>query len=193
MARPVKYDTEEFVKAGIRLAAESGPAAVTMSAVAEVVGAPSGSMYHRFSGRPALLAEVWLRCVESFQHGYVEALDDPDVLAGAVAAARHVVEWSRAHPAYTAVLLYPARDFGSADWPEAAQKRLEDDNRRALGAVRATAKRLGARSALEQDRVTVALLDVPYGLVRRHLRAGGIPKHAADLAEQTVRALLGQP
>jgi hypothetical protein len=31
---------------------------------------------------------------------------------------------------------------------------------------------------------------VPYGLVRRHLRAGGIPRHAADLAEQTARTLL---
>ncbi len=192
MARPVKYDTDELVEAAIRLAAESGPAAVTMSAVAEVAGAPSGSMYHRFAGRPALLAEVWLRCVESFQHGYVEALDtSDDPLEGAVAAARHVVEWSRAHPAATAVLLYPARDFGSADWPDAAKKRLEDDNRRALGAVRTTAKRLGARTALDQDRVTVALLDVPYGLVRRHLRAGGgIPKHAADLAEEVTRALL---
>lgn len=191
MARPVKYDTEQLVETAIRLAAESGPTAVTMSAVAEATGAPSGSMYHRFAGRPALLAEVWLRCVESFQHGYVEALDtSDDPLEGAVAAARHVVEWSRANPAYTAVLLYPARDFGAADWPEWARERLETDNRRAIGAVRATAKRLGARSVLDQDRVTVALLDVPYGLVRRHLRAGGIPKHAAGLAEETVRALL---
>lgn len=190
MARPVKYDTEELLEAAIRLAAESGPAALTMSAVAEAAGAPSGSMYHRFAGRPALLAEVWLRCVESFQRGYVETLCADDALAGAVAAARHVVEWSQANPSYTAVLLYSPADFGAADWPEEAKQRLAADNRHALRAVRATARRLGAKSALDYDRVTVALLDVPYGLVRRHLRAGGIPRHAADLAEQTARTLL---
>ncbi|WCD85969.1 hypothetical protein KPP03845_102310 [Streptomyces xanthophaeus] len=69
----------------VRLAAGGGPDAVTMSAVAQAVGAPSGSVYHRFAGRPALLAEVWLRTVEAFQEGYlaqVEAPSEPGAAAG---------------------------------------------------------------------------------------------------------------
>ena len=125
----MKYDTEKLLGAAVRLAAESGPAGVTMSAVAAAVGAPSGSMYHRFAGRPALLAEVWLKAAMDFQSGYVAALGNEDPLTAAVAAARHVVEWSRANPAYTAILSYSAADFGSADWPDAATARLAAGNR----------------------------------------------------------------
>lgn len=79
MPRPPRFDADELLDAAVLLAAAGGPAAVTMSAVAQTVGAPSGSVYHRFPGRPALLAEVWLRTVEDFQEGYLAALDgDPD-------------------------------------------------------------------------------------------------------------------
>jgi AcrR family transcriptional regulator len=190
MARPVKYDTDELLAAAVRLAAEAGPAALTMSAVAAAVGAPSGSMYHRFAGRPALLAEVWLRAVAAFQTGYVNALGTADPLTAAVAAARHVIEWSQANPAYTAILSYSPADFGSADWPEEATARLAASNRRTLREIRALARRLGATTTADVDRVTVAVLDLPYGLVRRHLRTGGIPRHATALAEQCARAIL---
>jgi AcrR family transcriptional regulator len=190
MARPVMYDTDELLDAAVRLAAESGPAALTMSAVAAAVGAPSGSMYHRFAGRSALLAEVWLRAVADFQTGYVDALRTADPLTAAVAAARHVVEWSQANPAYTAILSYSAADFGSVDWPDEAMARLEASNRRTIRAIRALARRLGATTRADVDRVTVVVLDLPYGLVRRHLRSGRIPRHAAALAEQCARAIL---
>jgi AcrR family transcriptional regulator len=186
----VKYDTARLLDAAAWLAAQSGPAAVTMSAVAAAAGAPNGSMYHRFAGRPALLAGTWLRAVEAFQAGYIAALDGPDPLDSAAAAARYVVEWSRDHLAYATVLSYGAADFGSAEWPPEARTRLDDDNRRALRAVRALGRRLGATDKVELERLTIAVLDVPYALVRRHLRAGGIPNHVADLAEQSARALL---
>ena len=193
MARPVKYNTEELLDAAVRLAAASGPAGVTMSAVAAAVGAPSGSMYHRFAGRPALLAEVWLRAAMDFQSGYVAALHNDDPLAGAVAAARHVVEWSRASPAYTAILGHGAADFGSADWPDAATSRLAAGNRRTARAIQALARRLGATDSPAMDRVTAVVLDLPYGLVRRHLRTGQIPRHTADLVEECARAILRSP
>jgi AcrR family transcriptional regulator len=190
MARPVMYDTDELLDAAVRLAAESGPAALSMRAVAAAVGAPSGSMYHRFAGRPALLAEVWLRAVAAFQTGYVDALNTADPLTAAVAAARHIVEWSRANPAYTAILSYSPADFGSADWPDEAMARLEATNRRTLRAVRDLARRLGATNKADVDRVTVVVLDLPYGLVRRHLRSGRIPRHATALVEHCARAIL---
>ena len=190
MARPVMYDTDELLDAAVRLAAESGPAALSMRAVAAAVGAPSGSMYHRFAGRPALMAEVWLRAVDAFQTGYVDALNTADPLTAAVAAARHIVEWSRANPAYTAILSYSPADFGSADWPDEAMARLEATNRRTLRAVRDLARRLGATNKADVDRVTVVVLDLPYGLVRRHLRSGRIPRHATALVEHCARAIL---
>ncbi|MGW3010517.1 TetR/AcrR family transcriptional regulator [Streptomyces sp. NPDC001219] len=192
MARPSRFDTAQLLDAAVRLAAESGPSGVTMSAVAAAVGAPSGSLYHRFPGRTALLAEVWLRTVEGFQAGYFEALESSDdPRAGGRAAARHVVAWSRAHPAEAALLLYGAREFGRDDWSDAHLVRAEEGNMRVRAALAALAGALGLHGREGFDRVTLAAVDLPLSLVRRHLRGGTpLPPHAEDLAERCTEALL---
>ncbi|MET9956497.1 helix-turn-helix domain-containing protein [Streptomyces sp. NPDC006339] len=204
MARPPRFDTDQLLDAAVRLAAEGGPAAVTMAAVAQAVGAPSGSVYHRFSGRTTLLAEVWLRTVERFQEGYFAALTDasppsggaggpgPDpARAAARAAARHVVVWSRAHRDEATLLLYGAQDFGRAEWSEEHIRRADSGNARVFASIGGLAADLGAADERGRDRVVLALIDLPLSLVRRHLRAGEpLPPHAEDLAEECTAALL---
>ncbi|MEU8134036.1 TetR/AcrR family transcriptional regulator [Streptodolium elevatio] len=192
MARPARFDADQLLDAAVRLAAATGPGGVTMSAVANDVGAPSGSVYHRFPGRPALLAEVWLRTVERFQEGYFKALDtDVDARQAGRAAARHVVSWSRAHPEEAAVLLYGAGDFGRAHWPKEHVHRAEHGNQRVRTALAALAEALGAKARQDTECVELALIDLPLSLVRRHLRAGEpLPAHAEDLAEECATALL---
>ncbi|MET9961787.1 TetR/AcrR family transcriptional regulator [Streptomyces sp. NPDC006326] len=195
MARPPRFTTDQLLDAAVGLAAAGGPAAVTMSAVAQAVGAPSGSVYHRFAGRTALLAEVWLRTVERFQDGYFTALDGADdPYRAAVRATRHVVAWSRAHPQEAALLLYGAAEFGRSDWPEAYTVRADAGNGRVLAAVAAVADALGATGPQDRDRIALALVDLPLSVVRRNLRAGlPLPPHAEDLTEQCTAALLGPP
>lgn len=192
MARPPRFDTDQILDAAVGLAAAAGPGGVTMSAVAQAVGAPSGSMYHRFAGRTALLAEVWLRTVERFQKGYFATLhSDADPRRAARAAARHVVAWSRAHPREAALLLYGPAEFGRADWSEEHLRRADSGNQRVYAAIGTLAASLGATDAQGRDRVTLALIDLPLSVVRRHLRAGGpLPGHAEDLAEECAAALL---
>ena len=55
MGRPARFAADELLDVALDLAAAGGPEAVTMAGVAEAAGAPSGSVYHRFAGRPALL------------------------------------------------------------------------------------------------------------------------------------------
>ncbi|MGW7450438.1 TetR/AcrR family transcriptional regulator [Streptomyces sp. NPDC054787] len=192
MARPPRFDTDQILDAAVRLAASAGPGAVTMSAVAQAIGAPSGSMYHRFAGRTALLAEVWLRTVERFQESYSAVLDsDPDPRRAARAAARHVVAWSRAHPQEASLLLHGPEEFGRADWSEEHRARADRGNHRVFGTVRSLAAALGATDPRGHERVTLAMVDLPLSVVRRHLRAGGpLPPHAEDLAEECAAALL---
>ncbi|WP_199921115.1 TetR/AcrR family transcriptional regulator [Streptomyces xanthophaeus] len=160
--------------------------------VAQAVGAPSGSVYHRFAGRPALLAEVWLRTVEAFQEGYLalgEAPSEPRAAAGAVA--RHVIAWSRAHPHEAALLLYGPAEFGRADRSEEPRERADRGNARVLGAVGSLAAVLGANGPEDQERVALALVDLPLAVVRRHLRSGrALPPYAEDLAEESAATLL---
>ncbi|CAM5280509.1 TetR/AcrR family transcriptional regulator [Streptomyces abikoensis] len=193
MARPSRFDTDQLLDAAVRLAAQAGPAGVTMSAVAKEVGAPSGSVYHRFAGRTALLAEVWLRTVERFQEGWFAALQgEPDPLRAGCAAARHVVTWSRAHPEEAALLLYGAGDFARAEWSGEHARRAEEGHRRVRAALAELAAGLGAEGAAAAERVTIAMIDLPLSVVRRHLRAGEpLPAHAEDLTAECTAALLG--
>ncbi|MFJ9943348.1 TetR/AcrR family transcriptional regulator [Streptomyces erythrochromogenes] len=195
MARPPRFDTEQILDAAVRLAASAGPAGVTMSAVALAIGAPSGSMYHRFTGRPALLAEVWLRTVEQFQEGYLAGLrGEADPHAAARTAARHVVAWSRAQPEEAALLLYGAAEFGRADWSEEHTRRADSGNERVYAALGELAAALGAEGDRGRERVALALIDLPLSVVRRHLRAGeALPPYAEDLAGDCAAALLAAP
>jgi AcrR family transcriptional regulator len=193
MGRPARFDADQLVDVALTLAAEGGPEAVTMAAVAERAGAPSGSVYHRFAGRPALLAALWLRTVERFQASYLAALgSEGDAREAAAAAAREVVAYSRAHPDEAAVLLHGATAFGSADWPPEALARGLAHARAVDEAVGALAARLGERGVAGRERVTLAVVDVPYAIVRRHLRAGGlVPPRAQAAAGDAAAAVLG--
>src|SRR4051812_17136650 len=97
----------------LALAAERGPAAVTVGAITARLKAPTGSFYHRFVSRNALLGALWLRTVLDFQAGAIAALDAGDGLA----AALHTPAWSREHlDAARLLLLYDRDDFVQGDW-----------------------------------------------------------------------------
>src|SRR6201999_3668341 len=117
MGRQAKHDPDALLDAAAAIAAAEGPAAVTMVAVAARAGALSGSLYHRFPTRAALLAALWLRTVARFQAGWLAALrnggGDPHVAI--VAAARHVVSWSRRNRVEARVLLHGADELARAD------------------------------------------------------------------------------
>jgi len=189
MGRPPQHDEERLLDVAAELAGRAGAAGVTMSAVARAAGAPSGSVYHRFPNRPALLAALWLRTVERFHAGFLAALAEPDPAGAARAAARHVVAWSRANPAGTAILLPGARDFGADTWPDAERARLARADRSVTRAMRDLATRRGDASARGVDLVRLAVVDVPLSVVRRH-RDRRLPRHAESLVTDAVTALL---
>jgi AcrR family transcriptional regulator len=173
MPRPARYSVDELLDAAAALLAEEGPAAVTMSAVARAVGAPSGSMYHRFATRAALCGELWMRTEERFHSGVTAALsasEDPQTRC--VAAARFTVQWCREHPNEAQVLLAGADALGAAEWPEqliAARRRLRRKLRQVLAGVPA-----------DPDRINAAIVDIPYAVVRRHLLARQVIPGSAD-------------
>src|SRR5580692_2355661 len=94
MVRGSKFDPAEFVDAALLLLSEGGPTAVTMVAIARRSGAPTGSIYHRFPGRSAVVAAAWLRALTAFAAEIENALG----AKAAAPAAMVLVAWSRAHP-----------------------------------------------------------------------------------------------
>src|SRR5512136_384862 len=83
--RPVFSDSA-ILQATRVLAAREGPADVTMQEVAVRLGAPIGSLYHRFPSRSALLARAWLETVALFQEGFLRQLQEPGARIGEIAA-----------------------------------------------------------------------------------------------------------
>lgn len=192
MARPPRYDVTLLLDAAVRLAAAAGPAAVTMTAVAKEVGAPSGSVYHRFLSRSALLGALWLRTVEDFQEGWLATLaEGGEPHRTARDATRHVVTWSRTHPREAAVLLHGPDAFGQSEWPAEYRQRAEEGHQRVRSAVARLCAELGATEDAAVDRVTLAVIDLPLTVVRRALRAGQpLPDHAEQLAVRSTALLL---
>jgi AcrR family transcriptional regulator len=186
--RPARYPTDDMLDSAAQLLVEGGPPAVTMSAVARAVGAPSGSVYHRFPSRAALCGELWLRTEERFQGSLIGALASPaDAPARCVAGAVGTVRWCRSSPVEAQVLLAGADALCRAEWPDD----LTDRRSRLHRALSEAITQLMTASTANVDRLTAAIIDIPHAVVRRHLVAGQtIPPSAESIVEDCARALI---
>jgi AcrR family transcriptional regulator len=193
MARPPKFSRDAMLAGALRVVAREGPRGSTIGQIAEELGAPSGSIYHRFASRDALLAELWLVTVEDFQRGFLATLEGPDTLERGVAAALYTPRWARERlPEARLLLVHRREDLLGGGWPgeliERA-RRLGDD---LVAGVRAYARRhFGEATTATRRRASFALIEIPGGAVRHHLVAGRAPPRAVDgLVEEAVRAVL---
>jgi AcrR family transcriptional regulator len=182
-----------LLDAAERLVAAGGPRALTVESLSSATGAPVGSIYHRFPSRAVLAAELWIRAVERFQAGLISALEGPEPVQAGVHAALHTLRWSRRNmPTARMLLLYRDADFLVGDLPEPWRTRAAGLNRPILAALRAYATRL-YRSANQSElrRVGLAIIDIPYGAVHRHLAIGKpIPAELDALVAEAAEALL---
>lgn len=194
MGRPPQHSADDFVDAATRLFADGGVRALTMNAVAREISAPSGSIYHRFPDRAALLAAVWFRTTGNFQHAYLDVLGNPATSVSAVDAAVWIVDWCRAHLPEAVVLQAGVRTFEPDEWADAARTELaardENSKRDIDRAIRLLVKETGRPA----DQIAFALLDLPLAAVRRHLSAGEVPpKRTGKLVRDMVGLLLDAP
>lgn len=180
--------------AALRLVADRGPQAVTVAALAKEVGAPTGSIYHRYQSREQLLAELWMDVVEAFQEGFVGSLARANDVEGAVEAARFMTSWTREHPLEARLLLLHRRqDFVSGEWPADLAGRAAALEPQIGLALRAFAERAFARADAEtMARLRYALLDAPFGGIKPYVQGRKrLPAVVDDLVASTARAVLG--
>ena len=191
MGRNAHFKNEQFVDSALKIAADQGPAAVTIAAVAGEVGAPVGSLYHRFLSRDILLAEVWLQVVTSFQKGFLKFLNNDKGLQ----AALHTPRWVRLNPAEARILLlYRREELVSGAWPEELREGTMEIVQQLNDGIHKYAKRtFGRTGRLELGRTIFALIDVPYAAVMRYIRQGKKPPMAVeDYIRETYFMILGR-
>src|ERR1700756_4685256 len=113
-----RFTNLDFLSAARSEAWAKGPGTVTVDSVIRRLRAPRGSFYHRYQSRDALLGELWLSTVLSYQEGFVAAIDNDDGPAGAL----HPPRWAREHFEVARLLLiYSRHDFVEGGWPSTLQ------------------------------------------------------------------------
>jgi AcrR family transcriptional regulator len=182
MGRPARYPAQHILDTAARLAAADGPAGSTIGAIANALGAPTGSIYHRFSSRDLLLAELWLQTVESFQVGFQAALGGPDPRDAGLQAALYTPQWVRVHPLPARLLLLHRReDFLPGGWPAEVSQRAIDLGKQGELALRSFSRRaLKSTDARAMRRASYAVIDLPYAAVRPHVHAEESPPKIVD-------------
>jgi AcrR family transcriptional regulator len=190
MGRP-HFAGADFLGAARALAADGGPAAVTVGAVSARLKAPVGSFYYRFASRDLLLGELWLETVLAFQQGFFAALDAADGLA----AALHMPAWVRGNPDDARLLLlYSRHDFIQGEWPEPLRDGVAAQARRVEAGFAQFATLTFGGSGPEALRLAqFVLADVPLAAVRTHLqRREPPPPLVDDLVRTTYEAVVSR-
>lgn len=191
MARPQKFTSDEILDAAADAVATRWRDA-TIGDVAQRVGAPVGSIYHRFGSREELFVSLWLRSIRRFHAGLVEAATDPDPHNALLRCALHLPRFCREHPLDAgAMTLYRQPDL-LEDCPPTLREDVVHLNDEAFGILHSLASRryrdVGPRHIAL---VKLAVGESPYGLVRRHLReAAQIPEWMDDVVMAASTAIL---
>lgn len=188
MGHPVFSDSD-FLEAAQAIAAEHGPSAVTVASVTARIKAPVGSFYHRFKSLDVLLAHVWLMAVDSFQAGFIEAIDAQDGRR----AALHTATWSRANLNQARLLLlYDKQDFLAGRLPKPLAKGFAAQLKRVTQHVRRFATHVfGSCGTHELYLVRYALAHAPVAAVRPFLVEGKKPPTFVDaVIESTYQAVI---
>jgi AcrR family transcriptional regulator len=181
-----KYSEEDFLGAALAIVAERGASEVTVAAVSERLGSPTGSFYHRFASRDALLGSLWLRAVLQFQAGMAAALEAGDGLR----AALHTPAWVRKHPDEARLLLlYDRKDFVHGEWPRDLRERVADMTQRMEAASKRWARVIFGKDGRDEVRLAQFLVsELPVAVVRQHLVRGERPPLLVD---RIIRAAYG--
>lgn len=182
MGRAAKYDEVQILAAASGVVAERGPKGASINAIAARLGAPNGSIYHRFRSRDELLGRLWLRKAAFFQDRFAAALRHPDPRQAGLDGALSLPASVRADPEGARIMLLHRReDFLSNDWPpemQAEAERLGLEVKAELSEI--TRRLFGSLSAAARQAATFAVLDVPFAAVRRVVGAGEVPSSEVD-------------
>ncbi|MFK4730362.1 TetR/AcrR family transcriptional regulator [Agromyces mediolanus] len=176
MGRAAKYSEQDILDAALELIAEDGAHAATAVAVAKRLGAPSGSIYHRFPSRDLLVATLWVRTVQRFQRGFLDALASADPGIAAERAVRHTLDWSTEHPTEAKLLTRHRREDLIALWPDELGEELRTLNDDVARAIRRfAAARFERVDSAALGRTRLALIDLPYSAARLVIRESAQP------------------
>ena len=184
---------DAILDAARALVLERGVQNATVSAISAKSGAPVGSLYHQFGSRDDLVAALWVRAVRRSQAAFLAAASHPNAERAAVEAALSIYDFVCAHRDDARLLVsFRREDLLHDSRSPRLVRALGDLNHPLAEAVSDLARRFfgrATRDAVEQ--MTLAVIDLPFGAIRRHLIAGAeFPAALREQLRAAVRAAL---
>ena len=192
MPRPQKFDQDMILDAALKEGSRHGFETVSVSRIASRLGAPSGSLYHRYRSRDALVVELWLRTVERFQTAYVSTLAGKQPAKERVRGSiQFVFDWCKEHRAEAEMLMrYRRKDLLKGNMPSSISRRAAVLNEPAKHALNQLAHDLNPSSP-DIERVRFVCITLPMAAVRESLVAGERPSESViQLVDEAASALL---
>jgi AcrR family transcriptional regulator len=194
MPRQRMHTDEQILSAVRDLLLAHGPRGVTTAAVSERSGAPTGSLYHRFGSRAAMVAEMWVRTIREFHSELfkVSAAAEPG-MDRALALAGAIVDYSSRNPQSARLMLVASREELENDPTISSDLRtsLATLNDPVNELVVQLAEELYGRASLNGvDRVTIGVIGIAYTAVRRMLLSDRDPIEIKPLVLTAARATL---
>jgi AcrR family transcriptional regulator len=196
VARPRLYDQDQILDAVEQLAAQSGPAAVTIRAISDAIGVSNGAVYHTFGSRAGLAGRAWLRAGHRFLSTQSELIDaalrapDGGGVAAVVAAADAPAVFADEHPHSSRLLLTVRRDeLLGPDMPSDIGAQLRDLDRLLVEAMIRLARAVWDRKdAAAVDVITMCIVDLPTAILLERNRIND--PAARERLRAAVRAVL---
>ncbi|MGH3500910.1 MAG: TetR/AcrR family transcriptional regulator [Nocardioidaceae bacterium] len=169
MARPTKFTRDQILDAARSAVLHHGRGA-SVAQVSDEVGAPVGSIYHRFASRDELFISLWLRAIHRFHVGLLDAARFGDARTALTASAVHIPRYCRSHPAEAlAMTLYRQRTLVTTA-PTSLAEAVSTVNDDAVAAMTTLCRqRYGRATRHRLDLVATAVQQCPYGLVRPYV------------------------
>ena len=193
VGRPRLHSDDAILDAARSLVCAEGARAATVAAIASASGAPTGSIYHRFGSVDELIARLWLRAVRRLQAVLLQPPGAGDPVERTVALARATFDHCLREPEDAQILAaFSLESVLAHDLPGELRAELATVNAPASAALRSIARDLfGSASRSAVDAAAAAIVDLPYGLARRHVeeRSAAPPQRRRHL-EAAVRGLL---
>ncbi len=171
MGRAEQFDSETILDAALAEGAASGFERLSASAVARRLGAPSGSLYHRYSNRDAMVAALWLRTVRRFQAAYLAVLAADEPAAKRIHAAIDCVfDWCVRNPSQARLLqCYRREDLLQAATPVQVSREAQGLNDDLAAAFSRLAGEIDPASP-DLARIQFVCVTLPGAVIRDALR-----------------------
>ncbi|MGW0160332.1 TetR/AcrR family transcriptional regulator [Mycobacterium sp. NPDC003323] len=190
MPRPRVYDLDSVLDTVESLAVRTGPAAVTVRAVASAAGVSNGALYHNFSSRAELLGRAWVRAGTRFLSIQRAAAESASGREAVVAAAYAPVLFAERHPDSARLVLTVRREeILGPGLSDELTAQLHGLDRRLVTLLIGLAEGMWGRGdAAAVDTITTCVVDLPTAILLNRDRLGD-PTARAQLGA-AVRAVL---